>query len=128
MDLTAKQLAFLADLRKGRCRATAAQDASVIGPLVRAHLVRWEEDTSEAETRHRPLGSSFTLTEVGALCLAEHAAQECAVNVQQLAKIASQAEAQRSMIDMQQDAQKIRNARAAERTRVVARRLEQDRH
>jgi hypothetical protein len=54
--------------------------------------------------------------------------QERAVNEQQLAKTASQTSAQGSMVDMQQDAQRIRNARAAERTRVVARRSEQNSH
>ena len=53
--------------------------------------------------------------------------QERAVNEQQLAKTTTQASSQRSMIDMQQDAQKIRNARAAARTRVVATRSQQDR-
>ena len=51
--------------------------------------------------------------------------QERAVNEQQLAKTASQTSAQGSMVDMQQDAQRIRNARAAERTRVVAKRPNQ---
>jgi hypothetical protein len=54
--------------------------------------------------------------------------QERAVNEQQLAKAASQTSAQRSMADLQHDAQRIRNARATERTRVVARRSEQERH
>jgi hypothetical protein len=54
--------------------------------------------------------------------------QERAVNELQLAKAASQISAQRSMAEMQQDAQRIRNARAAERTRMVARRSEQERH
>jgi hypothetical protein len=36
MKLTREQLAFLADLRsKGMCLATAAEDASVIGPWIR---------------------------------------------------------------------------------------------
>jgi len=54
--------------------------------------------------------------------------QERAVNEQQLAKAVSQTSMQRSMADIQQDAQRIRNARAAERTRVVTRRSEQERH
>ena len=53
---------------------------------------------------------------------------ERAVNEQQLARAASQTETQQSMIDLQQDGQRIRNARAAERTRGVPRRSEQDRH
>jgi hypothetical protein len=52
--------------------------------------------------------------------------QERAVNEQQLTNAASQT--QRSLVALQQDAQRIRNARAAERTRMVARRSEQDRH
>jgi hypothetical protein len=75
MDLTREQLAFLTDLREGTCRATAAQDASVIGPLIRANLVRWEDDPSDAGTRRRPPGSTFTLTRLGEACLAEHEAE-----------------------------------------------------
>jgi hypothetical protein len=48
VDLTREQRTFLADLRKGTCGATAAQDASVIGPLIRANLVRWDDNPSEA--------------------------------------------------------------------------------
>ncbi len=76
MHLTREQVAFLADLRKGTCRAAAAQDASVIGPLVRAHLVRWDDDQSAAGRRREPPGSTFTLTPDGEACLAEHEAQE----------------------------------------------------
>jgi len=76
MDLTRKQLAFLADLRKGTCRATAAQDASVIGPLIRANLVRWDDNPSEAGTRRKPLGSTFNLTPLGEVCLGEREAPE----------------------------------------------------
>ena len=75
MDLTQEQLAFLADLRKGTCRATAAQDASVIGPLIRSHLVRWDDDPREAGIRRKSQGSSFTLTELGEASLAEHERQ-----------------------------------------------------
>jgi hypothetical protein len=75
MDLTREQVMFLADLRKGACRATAAQDASVIGPLIRANLVRWDVDPSEAASRRRPPGSTFALNPLGEACLAEHEAQ-----------------------------------------------------
>ena len=75
MDLTREQRAFLADLRKGTCRATAAQDAGVIGPLIRANLVRWDDDPSDAGTRRKPPGSTFTLTPLGEVCLAEHDAR-----------------------------------------------------
>lgn len=76
MDLTREQAAFLADLRKGTCRATAAQDARAIGPLVRANLVRWDDDPSDGGTRRKARGSSFTLTDLGEACLARHDAQE----------------------------------------------------
>ena len=75
MELTLEQLVFLADLRKGTRRATAAQDASVIGPLIRANLVRWEVDPSEAASRRNPQGSTFSLTPLGEACLAERVAQ-----------------------------------------------------
>jgi hypothetical protein len=54
--------------------------------------------------------------------------QERAVNEQQLTKAAFQTSTQGSIADLQQEAQRIRNTRAAERTRVMARRSEQDRH
>jgi hypothetical protein len=54
--------------------------------------------------------------------------QERAVNELQLEKAASQTSAQRSVAEMQQDTQRIRNARASERARAVARRSEQERH
>lgn len=76
MDLTREQLAFLADLRKGARRATAAQDASVIGPLIRANLVRWEDDPSKTAGRREPRGSTFTLTTLGEASLLEHDAHE----------------------------------------------------
>lgn len=54
--------------------------------------------------------------------------QERAVSEQQLAKAGFEALASRSMAEAQQDMQRIRNARAAARTRVTERRSEQDRH
>jgi hypothetical protein len=75
MNLTRNQMTFLADLQQGTCRATAAQDASVIGPLIRANLVRWDVDPGKEATRRNPPGSSFTLTSLGEACLAEHVAQ-----------------------------------------------------
>ena len=74
MDLTTEQLAFLADLRRGTCRATAAQDASVIGPLIRANLVRWDDNPSAAG--QKPQGSTFILTGLGEARLAGHEARE----------------------------------------------------
>jgi hypothetical protein len=75
MNLTREQRAFLIDLQKGTCRATAAQDVSVIGPLVRANLVRWDADPSKAASRRNPRGSTFSLTPLGEAYLAEHEAQ-----------------------------------------------------
>jgi hypothetical protein len=72
MELTGAQVVFLADLRKGTCRADAAQDASTIGPLIRAHLVRWDDDQAEWAKRRRPPGTTFTLTSLGEQFLAEH--------------------------------------------------------
>ena len=75
MVLTREQMTFLIDLQKEACRATAAQDASVIGPLIRANLVRWDVDPSEAASRRNPQGSTFSLTPLGEICLAEHELQ-----------------------------------------------------
>jgi len=75
LDLTPEQKAFLTDLRKGACRATAAQDAGVIGPLIRANLVRWDDDPRKATGNTKPSGSSFTLTSLGEACLAKHEAR-----------------------------------------------------
>ena len=76
MDLTREQMRFLADLRAGTCRATAAHDAAIIGPLIRAGLVRWDNDLTEAAKHREPPGSTFTLTLLGEARLAEHEAQE----------------------------------------------------
>ena len=75
LDLTPEQMAFLTDLRKGACRATAAQDAGVIGPLIRANLVRWDDDPCKVAGSTKPSGSSFTLTSLGEACLAQHEAR-----------------------------------------------------
>ena len=80
MYLTREQAIFLADLRRGTRSATAAQDASMIGPLIRANLVRWEDDPSETAGRRNPAGSTFTLTALGEVCLAEHEAREGVVD------------------------------------------------
>ena len=52
--------------------------------------------------------------------------QERAVSEQQLAKTSSQTFASLSAAEAQQDAQRIRNARASARARVTARRSEQE--
>jgi hypothetical protein len=75
MDLTDEQMAFLADLRKAACPAIAALDASMIGPLIRAHLVRWDDDPAAAAKRQRPPGTTFTLTSLGEQYLAEQEAR-----------------------------------------------------
>jgi hypothetical protein len=75
MELTDEQLAFLLDLRKGARRAAASMDAGVIGPLIRANLVRWDDDPSAAAKRRHPPGSTFMLTEAGEQLLAEHEAR-----------------------------------------------------
>jgi hypothetical protein len=75
MELTRLQLGFLIDLRTGSCRAAATLDAGVIGPLIRANLVRWDDDPDEAAKRRRPPGSTFALTSLGAQSLAEHEAR-----------------------------------------------------
>ena len=54
--------------------------------------------------------------------------QERAVNELQLSKATSGTPGHRSLADMQQDAQRIRNARASERARVVSRRSDWERH
>lgn len=76
VELTQEQLTFMADLRAGTLRATAAQNASVIGPLIRANLVRWDDDTSVAASRRKPPGTTFTLTPLGEACLTEHEARD----------------------------------------------------
>ena len=79
MELTRPQLDFLIDLRTGACRAVAGLDAGVIGPLIRANLVRWDDDPAEAAKRRRPPGSTFALTSLGAESLAEHEARQRAM-------------------------------------------------
>jgi hypothetical protein len=76
MNLTREQVAFLADLRTGSRSAVAALDASMIGPMIRANLVRWDDDTSEEARHRRPPGSTFSLTALGEQRLAEHEAQQ----------------------------------------------------
>jgi hypothetical protein len=76
MDLTREQRAFLADLLMGACRTRTAHDARVIGPLIiRANLVRWDDDPSEAARRREPPGTTFTLTSLGEAFLAGHEGQ-----------------------------------------------------
>ncbi|HEY3846879.1 MAG TPA: hypothetical protein VGL95_07175 [Acetobacteraceae bacterium] len=74
MQPTAPQVTFLNDLRGGARRASAAMDASMVGPLIRANLVRWDDDPGAAARRRRPPGSTFTLTSLGAQLLADREA------------------------------------------------------
>ena len=72
MELTKAQLSFLADLRLGALRAVAALDACVIGPLIRANLVRWDDDPADSAMRRQHPRTTFALTSLGAHYLAEH--------------------------------------------------------
>lgn len=72
MQLTHAQWGFLTDLRHGPCAAIAGQDASVIGPLIRAGLVAWTDDVAGIRWwRPRP-AASFALTMMGAMRMADH--------------------------------------------------------
>lgn len=66
---------FLADLRRGPCRAAPQLDAGVVGPLIRANLVRWEDEPGEAARRRQPPATTFALTNLGAQILREHETQ-----------------------------------------------------
>lgn len=79
MDLTAPQLAFLADLRRGARRAAAHLDASMVGPLIRANLVQWDDEPGDAARRRRPPSTIFALTGLGACLLAEQEARCCQI-------------------------------------------------
>ena len=75
MEPTAPQLIFLADLRHGPRRADAHLDASMVGPLIRANLVQWDDEPGDAARRRRPPSTIFALTWLGACLLAEHEAR-----------------------------------------------------
>jgi len=77
MDLSLPQLTFLADLRSGARRASARLDASMVGPLIRANLVQWDDEPGDAARRRQPPSTIFTLTEPGACLLADHEAKRC---------------------------------------------------
>ena len=75
MEPTTRQLIFLTDLRRGgACRADARLDANMVGPLIRANLVRWDDEPGDAARHRRPPSTIFTLTSLGACLLAEHEA------------------------------------------------------
>jgi hypothetical protein len=69
MQPTGPQLTFLTYLRGGTRRASTDIDACVVGPLIRANLVRLDDDPAAAARRRRPPGTIFTLTSLGAQLL-----------------------------------------------------------
>ena len=75
MEPTTPQLTFLADLRQGPRRAVPDLDANMVGPLIRANLVRWDDEPGDAARRRRPPSTIFALTRLGACVLAEHEAR-----------------------------------------------------
>ena len=75
MEPTAPQLTFLAGLRQGPRRADAHLDASMVGPLIRANLVQWDDEPGDTARRRRPPSTVFVLTSLGACLLAEHEAR-----------------------------------------------------
>jgi hypothetical protein len=77
MEPTTPQLTFLADLRRSAQRAASHLDASMVGPLIRANLVRWDDEPGDAARRRRPPSTIFSLTALGACLLAEHEARCC---------------------------------------------------
>ena len=79
MEPTIPQLTFLAVLRQGPCRAGAHLDASVVGPLIRANLVQWDDEPGDAARRRRPPSTIFALTGLGECLLAEHEARCCQI-------------------------------------------------
>jgi hypothetical protein len=79
MEPTIRQFTFLADLRRGPRRAAAYLDASMVGPLIRANLVQWDDEPGDAARRRRPPSTIFALTGLGACLLAEHEARCCEI-------------------------------------------------
>jgi hypothetical protein len=77
MEPTTSQMTFLAGLRDGARRAAARLDASMVGPLIRANLVQWDDEPGDVARRRCPPSTTFSLTRLGALLLAEHEARHC---------------------------------------------------
>ncbi len=75
MEFSDERVAFLLELQKGARRALASMDAGMIGPLIRANLVRWDDDPSTAARLRDLPGSTFTRTEQGQRMLAEYEAR-----------------------------------------------------
>jgi hypothetical protein len=74
MELTEAQLKFLVSLSEAPVAAGHEVDASVVGPLIRANLVRWDDDAGAEAKRRLTPRSTFTLTPAGAQLLAERGA------------------------------------------------------
>jgi len=79
MEPTTRQLTFLADLRRGARRAAVHLDASMVGPLIRANPVQWDDEPGDAARRRRPPSTIFALTGLDACLLAEHEARCCQI-------------------------------------------------
>ena len=79
MELTMRQLTFLAGLREDARRAAAHLDTSMVGPLIRANLVQWDDEPGDTARRRRPPRTVFVLTGLGACLLAEHEARRCLI-------------------------------------------------
>lgn len=69
MELTTAQLRFLCSLSRAPIAAAHSVDAGMAGPLIRANLVRWEDDAGDAARRSLTPRSTFTLTPEGAQLL-----------------------------------------------------------
>jgi hypothetical protein len=66
MQRTPAQWTFLADLARGSRATIACQDASMIGPLIRAELVAWTDDAGGPPHRRAEPNATFALTMLGA--------------------------------------------------------------
>lgn len=73
--LSAKQLAFLTELQVAARPAKADLDPIMIGPLLRAGLVRWGSDPLKPRGRWGSGSPTFVLTRLGARRLADHKAR-----------------------------------------------------
>lgn len=76
MDLTQAQWAFLDELRRGACPAVAQLDASMVGPLIRARLVSWDDVVGDTAQRCNLPTTIFKLTQLGERRLAEGGTQQ----------------------------------------------------
>jgi hypothetical protein len=97
----------------------------VIGDQVRLLLDKYANDNpADVYTISRELPPTANVWQYRVKRVGD--GQERAVSEQQLAKAGSQTWMNPSDVAAQQDAQRIRNARASERARVTAKRSEQD--